>query len=259
MKYQLAEKHIDVNEHHIRYLQGGVVSSAKPIVFIHGWAVGTEPYQEALTSLCQHYQVIAPELPGFGTSGSRADWDYNKYANFLIAFLAKLNIKKSHLVGHSLGGGIAATLAALMPNLVASLVLAGSTGIPVDPIPKVLFQRAIELTVGVPQMRLPQVVQMLQSLLYNICFRTQNTIQTLFVALEKDIKPLLPRIVSPCLLVWGADDLTTPLIAGQGFAQQIRGSEMVVVEGAYHEWNVFRVEQFSAIVLDFINRIEAKQ
>ncbi len=63
MKYQLAEKHIDVNEHHIRYLEGGVVSNAKPISFIHGWAVGTEPYQEALNSLSQHYQVIAPELP----------------------------------------------------------------------------------------------------------------------------------------------------------------------------------------------------
>jgi len=140
VKFQLVEKHINVDEHYIRYFEGGVVSSAKPILFIHGWAVGTEPYQEALNILCQHYQVIAPELPGFGTSGSRSDWDYNKYAEFLIAFLDKLRMKKSHLIGYSLGGGI------------------------------------IELIVGIPQMRFPQVSQMLQSLLYNSLFRTQNII-----------------------------------------------------------------------------------
>jgi len=93
VKYQLAEKHIDIDEQYIRYLEGGVPST-KPILFIHGWAVGREPYQEALNILCQHHQVIAPELPGFGASGSRSNWDYNKYADFLIAFLDKLNISK---------------------------------------------------------------------------------------------------------------------------------------------------------------------
>jgi len=106
-------------------------------------------------------------------------------------------------------------------------------------------------------MRFPQVGQRLQSLLYNFFFRTQNTIQTLFISLKEDIKPILSKIESPCLLVWGANDLTTPLLAGQAFAQQIKGVEMIVVDDAYHEWNVFRVEQFSAIVLNFVNRIEA--
>jgi len=80
----------------------------------------------------------------------------------------------------------------------------------------------------------------------------------LFVALEQNIKPHLSKIESPCLLVWGANDLTTPLIAGRAFAQQIKVAEMIVVNGAYHEWNVFCVEQFTAIVLDFVNWMEAE-
>ena len=63
--------------------------------------------------------MIASELPGFGkTSHSNLNWDYNNYARFLITFLNILNIKKIHIIGHSLGGGIATTIADSMPTFV---------------------------------------------------------------------------------------------------------------------------------------------
>lgn len=258
MSYQLVEKQVDVNEHSIYYLEGGTASDSEPILFVHGWSVSTKPYQEILNVLSQRYKVIAPTLPGFGkSSGSNLNWDYNDYADFLLSFMKKLNINKIHLIGQSLGGGISVTLAALMPSLVRSLILVDSTGIPVAPVPKVFFQRLIEMTAQTPQIKFPQFIQMFQGFLYSLFFKPQNTIQTLWLALEKDLKPLLPKIESPCLLAWGANDRTTPLSAAQEFSQRIKGSKLVVVNGVYHEWSIYFVQKFTNIVFDFIDEIEA--
>lgn len=260
MSYQFIEKQVYVNENSICYLEGGIESTSEPILFVHGWAVGIKPYQEILNVLCQRYKVIAPELPGFGkSSGSKLNWDYNDYSNYLSSFLRNLKIQKIHAIGHSLGGGIVATLAATMPTLVQSLILVDSTGIPVEPIPTVLFQRAIEMTAQAPQVKFPQIIQISQAFSYNLFFRTKNTVQALLLALQKDLKPLLPKIESPCLLVWGENDLTTPLIAAQEFSRLIKDSELVVVEGVYHEWSLYFVEKFTNIVFNFIDEIEARK
>lgn len=260
MTNQIIEKQLSVNEHSIRYLEGGIASDCERILFLHGWGVGIEPYQEILNILCQRYQVIAPELPGFGkTSHSNLNWDYNDYAKFLITFLNILNIKKVHIIGHSLGGGIAATIAASMPTFVESIILVDSTGIPVEPLAKILFQRAIEMTVQTPQLKFPQIIQIFTAFTYNFLLQTQNTIQLLLLSLKKDLKPLLPKIESHCLLVWGANDLTTPLSAAQDFLQLIKNAKLVVVEGVYHEWSIFFVDKFTNIVFSFIDEIEAKK
>jgi pimeloyl-ACP methyl ester carboxylesterase len=257
VSYQFIEKQIYVNEHKIFYLEGGIASNKEPILFIHGWAVSVEPYQEIINVLCQRYQVIAPALPGFGKSeGDVFNWNYNEYATFLIAFLQILNIKKVHLIGHSLGGGVSATLAALEPTVIRSLVLVDSTGIPVEPVPKVLFQRLIEMTAQTPQIRFPQLNQVFQAFFYNALFRAQNTIKMLWLSLTEDLKSLLPQIKSPCLLVWGANDLTTPLIAGKEFSRLIKGSKLVVMKEGYHEWSIFFVEKIADIIFNFIDEVE---
>ncbi len=253
MSYQFVEKQVYVNGYKISYLEGGITLNSEPILFIHGWGVSIEPYQELIDVLCQRYKVIAPALPGFGRSdGDRIDWDYDKYADFLLAFLQKLDIKKAHLIGHSLGGGINITLAARVPDIVSSLILVDSTGIPVAPIPKVLFQRIIEMTAQTPQIQFPQLQQIFKGFSYNLLFHTQNTIQILLLTLKKDIKSLLPQIQSPCLVVWGANDLTTPLNAGQEFHQGIKNSKLIVVEKGYHEWSIFFVDKITKIIFNFL-------
>lgn len=253
MSYQFSEKQVYVNECKIGYLAGGIAAT-DPILFLHGWGVGTDPYQEIINVLCQRYQVIAPALPGFGQSdGDKINWDYHKYATVLLAFLQKLEIKKVHLIGHSLGGGVGVALAALAPDVVSTLILVDSTGIPIS-VPQVLFQRIIEMTAQTPQIKFPQVQQVFQGFSYNLLFKTQNNIQMLWLALNKDLKPLLSQIECPCLVVWGANDMTTPLQVGQEFYRLIKNSNLVVVNEGYHEWSIFLVEKFTAIVFDFLNR-----
>jgi pimeloyl-ACP methyl ester carboxylesterase len=260
MNYQFTKKQVYVNEQKIFYLEGGTASNSEPILFIHGWGVGTQPYQEVLNVLCKRHYVIAPDLPGFNSSSSdKLNWDYNDYAKCIIAFMQRLNIKKAHFIGHSLGGGIAANIAALMPDFVESLILVDSTGIPVKPLPLVFLHRPIEMTAQAPQIKFPQILQIFQAYSYNFLFRTYNTIQILLMSLKKDLKPILPKIESPCLLMWGANDFTTPISAAQEFSQLIKGSQLIIVPGAYHEWSIFLVDKFTTLVFDFIDEVAGRK
>ncbi|KAB8320215.1 alpha/beta hydrolase [Tolypothrix campylonemoides VB511288] len=260
MSYQFLKKQVYVNEQKIFYLEGGTASKSELILFLHGWGVGIQPYQEVLNVLCKHYQLIAPELPGFNkSSGTTLNWDYDKYAKFIIAFMQRLNIKKAHFIGHSLGGGIAANIAALMPDFVESLILVDSTGIPVKPLPLVFVHRAIEMTAQVPHIKFPQIFQMFQAYYYNFLLRSYNTIQTLLMSLKKDLKPILPKIESPCLLIWGANDFTTPISAAQEFSRLIKGSKLIVVPGVYHDWSILFVDKFTTLVFDFLDEITGRK
>jgi pimeloyl-ACP methyl ester carboxylesterase len=260
MYYQLVKKQVHLNQQNIYYLQGGMQLNTETILFLHGWGVGIQPYQEILNILCNRYRVIAPELPDFNQSiGTELNWQYTDYAEIIRNFLKALNIERVHIIGHSLGGGIAATIAALMPDLVKSIVLVDSTGIPVEPVPFVLIQRAVEMTAQTPQMKFPQIIQIFQAFSYNLFFKTYNTFQVLLMSLTQDIKPLLRKIQVPCLLLWGTNDLTTPIKAAKEFSKLIPGSRLIVVDGVYHEWSIFFVDKFTNTVFDFIDELTARK
>ena len=144
-----------------------------------------------------------------------------------------------------------------MPSLVSSLIVVDSTGIPLGSLPEVVLRRSIEMPAQIGAIKFKPLTQMLLSSLHNNFFKTRNVIQTAWLSLEKDLRPLLPQIASPCLVLWGENDLFTPLKLGQELAEGIKGSQLVVVEGEYHEWSMFRPEKFAPIIFDFIDEIEA--
>ena len=253
----MIENQVNLASCRISYWEGGLASTSKPIVFLPGWSVSVETYLESLKALSQRYLVIAPDLPGFCKSTSpEALQDYDDYANCIVAFLDKLKFKKIHLIGHSIGGAIAATIAASKPSMVSSLILVDSTGIPLGSLPEVLLRRLPELPAQIGSIKLKAIIKMWQSSFYNNLFNTRNVIQTARLSLEKDIRPILPQIETPSLILWGENDLFIPLKLGQELARGIKNSRLVVVEGEYHEWSMFCPEKFAAIICDFIDEIE---
>jgi pimeloyl-ACP methyl ester carboxylesterase len=258
VKNQLVEKQVYLEEYRLSYWEGGLGSNSVPLLFLPGWSVSVETYQESLTALSGRYQLIAPDLPGFCKSTSpKFLQDYDDYGACIISFLDRLNIQKVHLIGHSIGGAIALTIAASMPSIVSSLVLVDSTGIPMGSLPEVLLRRLPELPAQMGSIKFKALSQMLLSSLYNNFFHTRNVIQTAWLSLEKDLRPLLPQIKSPSLVLWGENDLFTPLKLGKELSQGIKGSRLIVVEGEYHEWSMFRPEKFAPIIFDFIDEVEA--
>lgn len=255
---QLNHHRVNVRDCSIFYTQGGTASDAAPILFLHGWGISAEPYHEILQRLAQHHGLIAPDLPGFARSSyPNLIPDYDSYAKFLIAFLDVLHLQQVHLIGHSLGGGIALTLAALVPDRVKSLILLDSTGNPCISIPEVVPRRAVEMTAQffLPHLKL-KLIDIPQIFSYNLLCNTGNVIQALLLSLQADLKHLLPRVQAPCLLLWSQEDLTTPLTAAQEMAAKIPDSQLMTVEEGFHEWALWYPEKLVSIVLDFVHKVD---
>lgn len=255
MKDYLVEKQLDWENSSIRYL-GGKTSTGAQLLFVHGWGIGIEPYRESLNILSDRYQVIAPYLPGFGKSTAPLVRDYSDYARLMIDFINILKLPKVHLIGHSMGGAIAIALAALKPSLVRSLTIVDSTGIPLNSSLEVLLKRAIEMPAQMGQMQLMPTLEIIRCLSYNSLVNPHRVIQAASMILEKDIRPLLPRIEAPSLVLWGANDILTPITHGKEIAKGIKGSKLLVVDGVFHEWNFFFPDKFTAIVSNFIDEVE---
>ncbi len=255
------EKQVDLGNSIITYLEGGITSNSDPILFLHGWGVLLEPYQGILNLLAQRYRVIAPYLPGLGKSTApNFVQDYSDYAELIVDFLSSFKQRKFHVIGHSLGGAIAIAIAVLKPSVVSSVIVADSTGIPlVGSVPEAVVRRAIEMVAQMGQMKPQPVMAIVQCLLYNSFFHSERVWQMALLSLHKDIRPMLGRVQSPCLIVWAKNDLLTPLTFAKEFSQLVIGSKLKVIEGAYHEWLLFFPEKFVRIVTEFIKETESSE
>ena len=126
------EEQVRTRDASVRLLRGGV---GAPLIFLHG-AAGLPGWLPFFEQLAERYEVLAPEHPGFGKSDNPA-WIRNvpDLAMYYLDFLDGLRLEKVHLVGHSLGGWIAAELAIRNCSKIASLTLIAPSGIRMRGVP----------------------------------------------------------------------------------------------------------------------------
>jgi pimeloyl-ACP methyl ester carboxylesterase len=180
-----------------------------------------------LESLAQRFRVFAPELPGYGPSeGEELLEDMLDFTLHGFDVLEALSIEKPVLVGHSLGGMIAAEMACLAPGLIERLILVDPFGIWLDaqPIPDLfsllpfefgdlLFhdhRQAEALLPGASDVAEPESLRQ---------FFVDNTRQLgtagklLFPIPNRRLSKRLYRLNTPTLLVWADDDRLMPASA----------------------------------------------
>ena len=121
--------YVEVDGHPVRVRESGPRSGA-PVVLIHGIGRSLEDWQPTHDLLSQDHRVISLDLPGFGlTRRMQGHWGLEGFARAVIALLDALGEQRPvHVMGNSLGGAVAMTLAANHPDRVASLLLVNSAG-----------------------------------------------------------------------------------------------------------------------------------
>ena len=111
--------------------------NADPVLLLPGFGSGWEGIAELGFSLaCEGRKVILPSLPGYGNSQNPSEQyyktdDFDNEAEVINQLLEQIELggKKVHLIGHSMGSEILATVAQKYPDKVASLVLLNSSGV----------------------------------------------------------------------------------------------------------------------------------
>lgn len=98
-----------------------------PLVLVHGFLGGSAQWEAEIAAFSKSYDVIAPDLPGFGEAAKLLGCDrIEAMADYVIDLLDQLEITSFKLLGHSMGGMIAQTIAAKIPGRIDRLVLYGT-------------------------------------------------------------------------------------------------------------------------------------
>jgi pimeloyl-ACP methyl ester carboxylesterase len=82
--------------------------------------------------------------------------------------------------------------------------------------------------------------------------RPESLRTALLLMAEADQRDLLPRIAVPTLLIWGEQDVRSPLSVAHQFEQAIPKAQLVVISGAGHVTNLERPEKFNDAVREFL-------
>ncbi|HJU16279.1 MAG TPA: acetoin dehydrogenase dihydrolipoyllysine-residue acetyltransferase subunit [Stellaceae bacterium] len=124
-----APREIEAGGTRLRILELGA-GPGVPIVLLHGFGADLDTWMFVQPALAEGRRTIALDLPGHGGSTKAVgSGDAQSLAEPVEAALAALDVARAHLVGHSLGGALAASLALERPERTASLTLIASAGL----------------------------------------------------------------------------------------------------------------------------------
>jgi pimeloyl-ACP methyl ester carboxylesterase/membrane protein DedA with SNARE-associated domain len=103
--------------------------SSVPVVVLHGSPGRRSQLRRFSLALAEQHRVIVPDLPGFGDSAREVpDYSIRAHARYLEQLLDRLALERVHVIGFSMGGGVALHLADARPERVASVTLLSSIG-----------------------------------------------------------------------------------------------------------------------------------
>ncbi|WP_218023260.1 alpha/beta fold hydrolase [Nocardia altamirensis] len=123
-------------------------AGAPALLLIHGYASSVDWWDSIVPALAEHYRVIRLDLLGHGSSAKpTAGYDMPSQARRAAAVLDKLGVTKAAVIGHSMGGLVATSLAEQRPDLVTALTLIDSPPNPASAIQQSLITRLVAVPV----------------------------------------------------------------------------------------------------------------
>ena len=249
-----------VNTHAVpvRYFEGG---KGEALVYLHG-AGGIQANDPLLAKLAETHHVFAPLLPGYGDSqecGSLRDMlDFTLHTADVVE---ALGLKDPILVGHSMGGMIAAEMAAIAPASVSRLALICPAGLWIDahPVPDLFAMLPYEM----PQYLFHDVEAGTKLMTAGVelsdpewlkGFLVMNARQMgmagkiLFPIPERGLSQRLYRVKAKTVLIWGDSDKLIPPAYAHAFKKAIAGAELVSIAEAGHMVPIEKTNQVAAAI-----------
>ena len=228
-----------------------------PLLYLHG-AVGQKGWAPFLERLSQQFTVYAPYMPGYGeASGLEHIADLTDLTLYHLALLDALGVERAHVVGHFLGGMIAAEMAAFSPSSVNRLALVSPAGVWRDeePVADLLALNANELSERLTAT--PDGASSLNGVADTLARDRMQDIAAagkfLWPLPDKGLHRRAYRIKAPALILWGEQDRINPPSYAVDFQVLIAGSRTGTVANAGHLLMLERPDAFADAVTAFLN------
>jgi pimeloyl-ACP methyl ester carboxylesterase len=223
-----------------------ITGSGPDVVLIHGLAGSGRWWSKNLDDLATRFRVCTVDLAGFGESRRYRRFALGEAVDLLEDWLDYVDIKHAVIVGHSMGGLIAAGLAARSPQRVDRLVLVDAAFLSFEPgVAKRAFGLTREFVASSPDLIRLAAHDGLRADPISLSRATLEL-------LRLDWSKILPRITAPTLIVWGEHDTVTPLTIGRQIEAKIPGARLIIISGAGHVPMWDRPDLFNAEILAFL-------
>ena len=251
---------IVVNGLQVHLRDEGPHDDPAPIVLLHGTSASLHTWQGWAMALRDQRRVIRFDLPGFGLTGPSHENDYSLAADvrFVQAVMDQLGVRRFVLGGNSLGGLVAWSAAARMPERVDRLILVDAAGYPPEAmttpqavplalriarmpwlrrvagylLPRGLIENSLRQLYGDPAKVTPELVD-----LYSDMARRQGNRDALARRLDQaapaDLSQL-KHVKAPTLILWGGQDRLLPPELAQRFERDIPHAQRVVFDHLGH-------------------------
>lgn len=236
------------------------------LTLVHGWGLGSDALQNLALALGEHFTVNRVDLPGYGGSPVLAANSIEQTADALAATLPP----RAMLCGWSLGALVCMVCAARHPRRVARMVLVGATA---------SFVRREDWAEAMPTVQLDefrdalqtdsaQLLQRFATLIHQgaanpreaqrfmqsdhaITANDADLLASLDLLAGADLRPLLPSIKQPVLLVHGDADLLMPIAAAERLMMALCAARLEVYGGSAHAPFACDPERFVSSVRRF--------
>ncbi len=259
----------------ISFLRGG---AGEAFVLLHGIPGSAFTWQQTGVLLQEQFQVIIPDLVGFGESDSpRGDYYMIQQANSLHELLSNLGITSAYLAGHDFGGPVLLTMMRLFPDFEVKGLILSSTNVFTDTFIPLPLRMAKVPFLGDPFFKmmagnLAGMRMMYQQAFVNKSdtswerFRSHLTkggmeltakiFQRSLADLKanySEIQAMLPGIDVPTLVLWGAKDPFFPVSVGQRTHGAIKNSVLKTYPETGHFVPEERPIEVAQDIIDFVD------
>lgn len=241
---------LQVDGTRVRYVD---IGEGPPVVLVHGFASSIENWLSVMPALLKHHRVIALDLRGFGwTDRPVADYSPAAQAKLLRALLAERGVEKATIIGHSWGCSIALAYALEYPQLTERLALYDAW-VYESQLPS-MFHLARARGLGEVLFGLfynQQGEERLALGFYDPEVLTEKLAEdvehyfgnpgTTYAALEAvrgmrfdEMAPRYHTITAPTLLLWGREDVVSPVSVGERLLRELPNSKLVIYPRCGH-------------------------
>lgn len=227
---------------------------APVVLLLHGSPGSASNFLDLGPILAERHRVIAPDLPGFGGSTWRVpDYSIASHGVYVRELLDHLGIATAHVVGFSMGGGVALHLWEMEPARVQSIVMLSAIGV-----------QELEL---LGQYHLNHAVHGLQLGAFWLLFEgvphfglldrgreALSYARNFFDTDQRPLRGVLERYDGPMLIVHGEGDVLVPVAAAREHYRIVPQSEMLLTDA--NHFMVFRDPEVLRPIGDFVDRVD---
>ncbi len=259
-------------------------SSGETILFLHGFGDQKFNFFKTALYLFRNYQVVVPDLPGFGKSFRNPNAHYRaaNYAEWIMEFVDHLGLSKVHLVGNSMGGGLAISTALVAPeNMFKSLTVIDAAGIVLDNVLsfysdlssghnlfvirdweayEFFLRRVFHKMPFFPKpMKLAIYYDLVdhcdwnQFILHEVTEGLTNLIDK--AVEDRALNRRLKELNLPTLVAWGKHDAFFPYQTAHYVHREVQNSRLVIFENSGHAPQIEIPKEFARSYLAFLGQL----